>query len=152
MLRRPPRSTRTDTLFPYTTLFRSVADERRRLGLEQPAVALLQPLRQPLAHDQQRRQRQRREQQRQQVELQEQHFDLRSLLDRGDRAIALPGHQRCDDRHDQPPRGGAERAQPIGGGDDRSEERRAGKEGVRTCRSRWSRYPEKKKENNNRRN
>src|SRR3546814_9417960 len=29
MIRRPPRSTRTDTLFPYTTLFRSV---RRRLG------------------------------------------------------------------------------------------------------------------------
>src|SRR3546814_10209971 len=32
MIRRPPRSTRTDTLFPYTTLFRSavlaVADER----------------------------------------------------------------------------------------------------------------------------
>src|SRR3546814_11801112 len=25
MIRRPPRSTRTDTLFPYTTLFRSVA-------------------------------------------------------------------------------------------------------------------------------
>src|SRR3546814_20503186 len=25
MLRRPPRSTRTDTLFPYTTLFRSFA-------------------------------------------------------------------------------------------------------------------------------
>src|SRR3546814_2471020 len=30
MIRRPPRSTRTDTLFPYTTLFRSVA--RRRAG------------------------------------------------------------------------------------------------------------------------
>src|SRR3546814_1344853 len=28
MIRRPPRSTRTDTLFPYTTLFRS----RRRIG------------------------------------------------------------------------------------------------------------------------
>src|SRR3546814_13184677 len=28
MIRRPPRSTRTDTLFPYTTLFRS--DRRRR--------------------------------------------------------------------------------------------------------------------------
>src|SRR3546814_17656361 len=28
MVRRPPRSTRTDTLFPYTTLFRS-ADARR---------------------------------------------------------------------------------------------------------------------------
>src|SRR3546814_7696113 len=25
MIRRPPRSTRTDTLFPYTTLFRSAA-------------------------------------------------------------------------------------------------------------------------------
>src|SRR3546814_13562450 len=25
MFRRPPRSTRTDTLFPYTTLFRSIA-------------------------------------------------------------------------------------------------------------------------------
>src|SRR3546814_17162204 len=28
MLRRPPRSTRTDTLFPYTTLFRSLARAR----------------------------------------------------------------------------------------------------------------------------
>src|SRR3546814_2685871 len=28
MIRRPPRSTRTDTLFPYTTLFRS--KERKR--------------------------------------------------------------------------------------------------------------------------
>src|SRR3546814_5355991 len=27
MIRRPPRSTRTDTLFPYTTLFRSRLDE-----------------------------------------------------------------------------------------------------------------------------
>src|SRR3546814_5752985 len=27
MLRRPPRSTRTDTLFPYTTLFRSIGTE-----------------------------------------------------------------------------------------------------------------------------
>src|SRR3546814_8578137 len=27
MIRRPPRSTRTDTLFPYTTLFRSPQDE-----------------------------------------------------------------------------------------------------------------------------
>src|SRR3546814_17562088 len=31
MIRRPPRSTRTDTLFPYTTLFRS-ARHRRRAG------------------------------------------------------------------------------------------------------------------------
>src|SRR3546814_19566705 len=27
MIRRPPRSTRTDTLFPYTTLFRSELDQ-----------------------------------------------------------------------------------------------------------------------------
>src|SRR3546814_1390224 len=33
MMRLPPRSTRTDTLFPYTTLFRSVpAGERSRLS------------------------------------------------------------------------------------------------------------------------
>src|SRR3546814_20064860 len=31
MIRRPPRSTRTDTLFPYTTLFRSGARQRRRV-------------------------------------------------------------------------------------------------------------------------
>src|SRR3546814_3384588 len=34
MIRRPPRSTRTDTLFPYTTLFRSPArasDKRRQI-------------------------------------------------------------------------------------------------------------------------
>src|SRR3546814_5584302 len=29
MIRRPPRSTRTDTLFPYTTLFRSRSTARR---------------------------------------------------------------------------------------------------------------------------
>src|SRR3546814_3967796 len=34
MIRRPPRSTRTDTLFPYTTLFRSV---RRRPGVRSVA-------------------------------------------------------------------------------------------------------------------
>src|SRR3546814_15933944 len=34
MIRRPPRSTRTDTLFPYTTLFRSVlVDHARRDAL-----------------------------------------------------------------------------------------------------------------------
>src|SRR3546814_8136102 len=32
MIRRPPRSTRTDTLFPYTTLFRSQARQHPGLG------------------------------------------------------------------------------------------------------------------------
>src|SRR3546814_1134089 len=36
MIRRPPRSTRTDTLFPYTTLFRS--------ALDQPPALTLPPL------------------------------------------------------------------------------------------------------------
>src|SRR3546814_11672458 len=31
MIRRPPISTRTDTLFPYTTLFRSLRGEARRV-------------------------------------------------------------------------------------------------------------------------
>src|SRR3546814_6160427 len=33
MMRRPPRSTRTDTLFPYTTLFRSM---RQRSSVRRP--------------------------------------------------------------------------------------------------------------------
>src|SRR3546814_18934294 len=50
MIRRPPRSTRTDTLFPYTTLFRSrlyqqaldcSAIERGGIGLAQ--IGNLQP-------------------------------------------------------------------------------------------------------------
>src|SRR3546814_16589182 len=38
MIRRPPRSTRTDTLFPYTTLFRSVATTRPETMLGDVAV------------------------------------------------------------------------------------------------------------------
>src|SRR3546814_2538257 len=34
MIRRPPRSTRTDTLFPYTTLFRSAFDQPWKRKLE----------------------------------------------------------------------------------------------------------------------
>src|SRR3546814_15361032 len=36
MIRRPPRSTRTDTLFPYTTLFRSDNGDRMDVIAEQP--------------------------------------------------------------------------------------------------------------------
>src|SRR3546814_11806819 len=38
MIRRPPRSTRTDTRFPYTTLFRSEGD-RTGTGDDQPGPA-----------------------------------------------------------------------------------------------------------------
>src|SRR3546814_19168770 len=37
MRRRPPRSTRTDTLFPYTTLFRSALVQRISRGVERLA-------------------------------------------------------------------------------------------------------------------
>src|SRR3546814_1017062 len=47
MIRRPPRSTRTDTLFPYTTLFRSVAQSaaiaRRSARIGSFASSLLLP-------------------------------------------------------------------------------------------------------------
>src|SRR3546814_1511107 len=38
MLRRPPRSTRTDTLFPYTTLFRSPERQHAHQPVPQEAV------------------------------------------------------------------------------------------------------------------
>src|SRR3546814_17930923 len=43
MIRRPPRSTRTDTLLPYTTLFRSVAASLARLGrtLSAPLLGIM---------------------------------------------------------------------------------------------------------------
>src|SRR3546814_5371646 len=42
MIRRPPRSTRTDTLFPYTTLFRSIGVHPD--GVDVDAVELLRHL------------------------------------------------------------------------------------------------------------
>src|SRR3546814_13138078 len=52
MIRRPPRSTLTDTLFPYTTLFRSRPDDHRaavpgrdRVGCDGRVPADIGPLR-----------------------------------------------------------------------------------------------------------
>src|SRR3546814_9331559 len=46
MIRRPPRSTRTDTLFPYTTLFRSRVGSRLAeagdRAVDEAGMALLQ--------------------------------------------------------------------------------------------------------------
>src|SRR3546814_16991997 len=44
MIRRPPRSTRTDTLFPYTTLFRSKVGEtaKEKKGKKRAAAKLAQ--------------------------------------------------------------------------------------------------------------
>src|SRR3546814_14385557 len=46
MIRRPPRSTRTDTLFPYTTLFRSYrcrAEKTLHLDTEKIPYITMQP-------------------------------------------------------------------------------------------------------------
>src|SRR3546814_19439510 len=54
MLRRPPRSTRTDTLFPYTTLFRS-RDARAQPGrgwfVRAPGAGFAPPRRKPVERD-----------------------------------------------------------------------------------------------------
>src|SRR3546814_5466918 len=48
MIRRPPRSTRTDTLFPYTTLFRSTCAEHQSQRLpsrpQPPSERIVQSL------------------------------------------------------------------------------------------------------------
>src|SRR3546814_12746166 len=48
MIRRPPRSTRTDTLFPYTTLFRS---DEVGVPLGQIVEVALRPVEEALAAD-----------------------------------------------------------------------------------------------------
>src|SRR3546814_2502667 len=54
MIRRPPRSTRTDTLFPYTTLFRSEIEIGPRVAarrVEQPAFDRILGRLQTVRHD-----------------------------------------------------------------------------------------------------
>src|SRR3546814_7729082 len=50
MIRRPPRSTRTDTLFPYTTLFRSPSKNSRALSLKGGPISLRRPPRPAYVH------------------------------------------------------------------------------------------------------
>src|SRR3546814_8901279 len=49
MIRRPPRSTRTDTLFPYTTLFRSIVERHISAPDETVSMMAEQAARQALA-------------------------------------------------------------------------------------------------------
>src|SRR3546814_11596258 len=107
MIRRPPRSTRTDTLFPYTTLFRSLLC---LFTLTHRQVVVGEPV--PLgglAH----------------------RLMVRNHADDVDRQ--LPDLLLVDDV-DQTMAELRHREQ------DRSEERRVGKECVSTCSSRWSPY------------
>src|SRR3546814_20201602 len=107
MRRRPPRSTRTDTLLPYTTLFRSSFHHLITLPTYHTAA---------LSTD----------------NLAKEYFGRAGMLgyvlnvQRQEirQGIACVKHQNM-----------------------RSEERRVGKECVSTCRSRWSPYHDKKKNN-----
>src|SRR3546814_3052482 len=54
MIRQPPRSTRTDTLFPYTTLFRSSACDRESFPSgkwSEPAGFAVRSTLSPLSHE-----------------------------------------------------------------------------------------------------
>src|SRR3546814_20281353 len=109
MIRRPPRSTRTDTLFPYTTLFRSFAVPGALAG--RGVAGERDAGRRGVAHI---------------AEHHRLHIDrgapfggdrIQAAIDL--RAVAFPAREH-----------GADRAP-------RSEERRVGTACVSTCRSRW---------------
>src|SRR3546814_19750908 len=117
MIRRPPRSTRTDTLFPYTTLFRSrSADSFGREGDRQAAELKLGVIRSAPAELLQAIAATLRPSFA--IELVENSdSELRAALSSGRIHMALV---------------------PLRDGS--SDERRVGKESVSTCRSRWSTY------------
>src|SRR3546814_14974278 len=128
MIRRPPRSTRTDTLFPYTTLFRSSGalegDDLGAVLLGQLAVV--------------------------DGALDAAHRHAGEILPLGEAALGqdvgaggvVAG---VDDLHHVATlvgvrHGGDDEVDPALVEELRSEERRVGKECVSTCRSRWSPY------------
>src|SRR3546814_18091329 len=127
MYRRPPKLTRTDTLFPYTTLFRSeCGDDTRRVGADLALIAV-GPTDDPIMWGRRRRE----------IEW------LFAIFEEVPEAAAIVGTQPLHKivnvvlgnekelRAEQ--FGKKDAAEGIG----RSEERRVGKEGVSTCRFRW---------------
>src|SRR3546814_3505656 len=60
MIRRPPRSTRTDTLFPYTTLFRSLSAAVGQRQVEEAVAALRHARARAFDHRRHRRRHPRR--------------------------------------------------------------------------------------------
>src|SRR3546814_15030025 len=151
MRRQPPRSTRTDTLFPYTTLFRSVpalavASSLIAVatGLALTGLLLHAPV-QTLDRRKRPKGRNRR--------YRKHERDIQSAQAHGytDRACSPEARRSCCSLHGilQPKNGAA--ADEAHSSDEaldypchrlraRSEERRVGKGCVSTCRSRWWRY------------
>src|SRR3546814_15545256 len=126
MIRRPPRSTRTDTLFPYTTLFRSAAYGSDAVGgvvnfvLNKDYKGFRVGLDQGISS----------------------HGDGRNY-----KIMASAGLSLLDDRLHMLFNGEFFHQNGVDtiDRDWRSEERRVGKGCVSTCRSRWGPYPKKKK-------
>src|SRR3546814_13797270 len=119
MIRRPPRSTRTDTLFPYTTLFRSSFKGRalfRRTGRRESAGKRKDH--NPLVAE----------------EIARAHILPAEGVVTTNAFITHAGFK------DNVGNLTSKHIVLL-----RSEERRVGKECVSTCRSRWSRYHEKQK-------
>src|SRR3546814_20820356 len=121
MIRRPPRSTRTDTLFPYTTLFRYLTNQCVAGGIDRRAG--LAELRKIGNHRQQdlHATELRCAQQRPQLDTEQfRLFQTQADCAQAERRIVRSRYS-------------------IATGV-RSDERRVGKECVSTCRSRWSPY------------
>src|SRR3546814_17462285 len=125
MIRRPPRSTRTDTLFPYTTLFRSI---KARHAAQNSCLAKTNTC--PV-------------------------WQWKLSTAAGDRHFVrtcdrfLPSLSRTSYFGTGDAREPATDRSISSTPDSRSEERRVGKECVSTCRSRWSQYHSKKKKTSN---
>src|SRR3546814_14540518 len=119
MIRRPPRSTRTDTLFPYTTLFRSLGHQLNAIhvfgGYPVEPVDIHASVR---------------------------HLEaLRDILTMSDKALHAYslGRERIEDGIEMVriARGVSREQMAREPSLFRPEERRVGKEGVSTWRSRW---------------
>src|SRR3546814_15868695 len=128
MNRRPPRSTRTDTLFPYTTLFRSATASTDGEVAPADKAAKRPPAIKPMD-----------------VPTRGgdgSPIELAALTEADVSGAKLKGELACsfaDDEGAQPillAKGDVASEEPSR----RSGERRVGKECVRTCRSRWSQY------------
>src|SRR3546814_20881487 len=125
MIRRPPRSTRTDTLFPYTTLFRSINTTAQRL---QDLLSENSLRRMTLP------------------EFREVAGDVHAMIEFSRRVRnSIVGLQSSGIAYTIPQKLDALTAHiwnsKAENGSSRSEERRVGKECGSTCRSRWSPDP-----------
>src|SRR3546814_11389095 len=124
MLRRPPRSTRTDTLFPYTTLFRSGPQGAAILACERGQRKRSSTMRECLRHPICRAVR----------------CSALKLPAMKPPAPSMTVSAACWRTHSTARCGCTPNLAAS-----RSEERRVGQEGVSTCKFRWSPYHEKKK-------